>query len=496
LLFLCKWLNAGCFRFPVSSIEPVEKLGFVESVDISGTYIRESPPSPQRARKALAGQQSGALGPCLKQLGIPGLDSLRKARNIGLPGQGLVIGVFDASFNLSHSSLTHIRSKVIADSDFVDDDNDLVDPKESTSHGSAVLSIIGGMDSGVFAGPAHCANFILARTENTDKETHIEEYNWVAALQWAESLGVDIVNTSLGYRYDFSWTVTYIHEDSVIRLDKIEYDLPFKYFDGKTLPASRAASVAADKGILLCMSAGNTGELGMGSIQSPADAFDVLSVGSVDIRGNYYFQSSRGPTYDDRIKPDVMACGIFVPGADTRGVDMYTEHSGTSFASPLIAGGCALLMQAVRTYGDSLSVKDIISCVKNSATNAHSPNNYMGWGIPDFLNAFLDKAFVQLTLPDQGFENIKIFPTPVRGESPLYFDFSERYQRKAFTVSIYTLSGDMVWKKTITGPVSEFIYRISWDGKNTEQAKVAPGIYFCLLQFGSAKKLEKIAVIR
>ncbi|MFH1762251.1 MAG: S8 family serine peptidase, partial [bacterium] len=460
ILSVSKWLNALCVRAVPAALPQIKNLSFVKQIMPAGFYHKEITEPLNVKPKQSADPDSNLLKPYLEQLNIPKLDSLiRKERGVN-PGSSIVIGVFDASFDLSHRALQHLRKRVIADSDFVDKDGELSTPDNSSfSHGSAVLSIIAGLDSGIYSGPAWASRFILARTEDDDTETRIEEYNFISALEWAESIGVDIINVSLGYRYDFEdSTVVILDEDMLNHYLQIEpwrtglsigdtinikYDLPFGQFDGSTLPISRAVSMASDKGILVCVSMGNNGDLEK-TLHSPADADKIISIGGVNLDGSYYKKSSRGPTADGRIKPDLAACGHYVPFASTTDTNGYLFNSGTSFAAPLITGGCALLLQLWRTGGKIIPAAEFIDSLKKYASNSKSPDNYIGWGIPDFAMA---NHFSESSI-----NGINIFPIPYRGRENVVFQFTEKSMREPFTVEIYTLSGRFIWTETKNYP--------------------------------------------
>jgi len=235
------------------------------------------------------------------------------------------------------------------------------------------LSIIGGFKDGKLIGPAFDANFILAKTENTQSESPIEEDNWLAAAEWADSIGVDVTSTSLGYRdgFDFGFT-----------------DYTAADMNGKTTIITKAADMLASKGVVVVNAAGNEGTrlaLQQNSLVAPADGDSVIAVGAVTTTGVLASFSSRGPTADGRIKPDVVATGVGVyfangtPGATTG----YFSGSGTSFSCPLTAGVAALILQKHPAW-NPMQVREAL---RMTASNASSPNNNIGWGIINALAA-------------------------------------------------------------------------------------------------------------
>jgi hypothetical protein len=203
-------------------------------------------------------------------------------------------------------------------------------------------------------GPAYKADFLLAKTEDMRSETPIEEDNWVAAMEWADSLGADIITTSLGYS---DW---YTYSD----------------FDGQTAVITIAANTAISLGMVVVNSAGNSGP-SLGTITPPADAFEIISVGSVDVLGNLVTSSSRGPTFDGRTKPEVCARGAGDWAPISSGDTFYGLRSGTSFAAPLVAGAACILLQAHPAYTPQM----IRQALMETADNAATPNNNYGWGI-------------------------------------------------------------------------------------------------------------------
>jgi subtilisin family serine protease len=250
------------------------------------------------------------------------------------------------------------------------------------THGINVLSVLGGYAPGEVIGPAYGASFLLARTENMASETRAEEDNWVAALEWADSLGVDIISSSLNYR-DFDGTAE---------------DYPDSAIDGETTIISRAANIAAERGILVVNSASNDGPAS-GSIWPPADSRHVLAVGAIDNQREIAYFSSRGPTYDGRLKPDVVALGVSAYMAS--GTDSYQHSNGTSFSTPLIAGLSALLLQA----HPELTPDSIIALYHQNGDQAANPDNVFGYGIPDLRSFFQDQNGVSS-------RNSLIYPNP------------------------------------------------------------------------------------
>jgi subtilisin family serine protease len=211
-------------------------------------------------------------------------------------------------------------------------------------------------------GPAFGAHFILAKTENTDSETPVEEDNWAAAAEWAESLGADVISSSLGY---------------------LEYDSPFPSYtfrdmNGQTAISTRAAEMAAARGVVVVSSAGNSGpDPQHNTLGAPADGAHVLAIGAVTAAGTRTSFSSVGPSADGRVKPDLAAQGQAVRVALPGTVNRYGTANGTSFSCPLTAGVVALLLQVNPGAG----VDDVAAVLKATASQAAAPDNLLGWGI-------------------------------------------------------------------------------------------------------------------
>ncbi|HEX7573466.1 MAG TPA: S8 family serine peptidase, partial [Bacteroidota bacterium] len=378
-----KWLNGVSAEATPAQISRLEALPFVREIEIVQRYrrVREteinaaaSPYLPVRK-----GDGTGALdyGSSLAQVSLENIPAVHATGN---SAQGIIIGVFDNGFRLlNHEAFDFLRPRIIAQHDFVDHKVSVVPNNPNGpfgGHGVNTLSTLAGYKPGQVIGPAYGASFILARTENDSSETPVEEDNWVAAIQWAESLGVQITSTSLGY-YDFDSGFT---------------SLTWQDMNGKTAVITRAAVMAARKGVIVVNSAGNDAVLRSGlpnTLIAPADADSILTAGAVTPFGVRAGFSSYGPTSDGRVKPDVMAVGTNIQAADAYDPTGYTYGStgGTSFSCPLTAGVAALVLNA----HPEATAMQIINAIKTTARQAPSqaarPDNFYGWGIIDALAA-------------------------------------------------------------------------------------------------------------
>ncbi len=361
-----RWLNAASFDLPMNLLETVASLPEVAEIKpIAGFRLPEEIESNLRLTPPDQAQSAEALnyGPSQTQdyqIGVP------IAHNRGLIGKGVTLTMTDTGFRKTHSAFTNAISegRVLAEYDFVMNDGNTSqqpgDPSNQWSHGTLTWSVAGGYSSGQVIGPAYGANFILCKTENVASETPIEEDNWVAALEFADSVGTDVISTSLGYS---DW---YTYAD----------------MNGQTAVITIAANTCDALGIVLAVSAGNNGSQ-PGTISAPADAFNVLAVGAVDATGRIAAFSSRGPTYDGRIKPEICAMGVDTYGASSTNDNMYTYASGTSLSAPLIAGAACLMIEA----RPDLTPAQVRQALQATASQSASPDNAYGWGVADLGKA-------------------------------------------------------------------------------------------------------------
>ncbi len=297
-----------------------------------------------------------------QQINVPAVHEL------GYDGSGVVVALFDSGFNrLTHESFAQIN--IVDTWDFVNNDENVGDHNDTGtgSHGTNTLSTIAGFSSGNLIGPAYGASYYLAKTENNESETHVEEDNWCAATEWAEQNGVQIISSSLGYT-DFDSGVDYTWQD----------------MDGDTTIVTQCADIAAENGIVVINSAGNNGPgNGQNTIGAPSDGHFVLAVGAVTSNGQRSSFSSVGPSADGRIKPDIAAMGTAVTVASSVDDSGYISVNGTSFACPLTSGVAALMLQA----NPNLSATKVREILRNTADGAASPDTLYGYGIVDALAA-------------------------------------------------------------------------------------------------------------
>jgi serine protease AprX len=297
------------------------------------------------------------------QLKSINIDELHKE---GFLGKDIHIAVFDGGFSNVDKidAFHHIfnENRLLGTWDFASNEKEVYGDGE---HGTMVLGCLAGYIDGKFLGTAPLASYWLFRTEDGYSETVVEEYNWISAAEFSDSAGVDIINSSLGYTTFDQGIGSYTYAD----------------MNGKTAIISRGANKAVEKGILVVNSAGNSGNSKWKYIGAPADAEKVFSIGAIFTDSKRASFSSYGPTSDGRIKPNVCALGQNAAVINSSGA--IAKANGTSFSSPIMCGATACLMQKFRYY----SPETIMRAIENSGSNSLSPNNEMGFGIPDFLKA-------------------------------------------------------------------------------------------------------------
>lgn len=285
---------------------------------------------------------------------------------LGFTGKGVTIAVLDGGFMNVNKIKTfqhlYTNGQLLGTWDFVRQDSNVYD---DNNHGMNVLSCMAAQTPGKMVGTAPDASYWLLRTEDANTEYLIEEYNWVSGAEFADSAGVDIINSSLGYS----------------AFDDNSTSHKYSQLDGKTSVASRAASIAAKKGIIVCNAAGNEGNDDWTYIGAPADADGIITVGGVNADSTFADFSSYGPTADGRLKPEVTAQATQAYVATV--ADVFVPNQGTSFASPILCGMVACLRQA----NPNKTVQEIITALQLSGHRFANPDTAFGNGIPNFIKA-------------------------------------------------------------------------------------------------------------
>lgn len=342
-------------------------------------------------------------------LGVPQMQEK------GFSGQGKIIAVLDGGFTavdqLPYFSHLFTEGKLLAQHDFTTSSSDVF---RYSTHGTKALSTISAIDSAAFIGTAPGAGLLLAVTEDVKSEYVIEEYNWLFAAEWADSAGADVISASLGYN----------------TFDDPSMNYSYAQLDGITTVSARAAGMAAERGIVVVVSAGNSGNDAWKYIVTPADAPGIIAVGAIQENNEIARFSSRGPSADKRIKPEVVALGHRTIVADVSGG--FTTGNGTSFAAPQIAGFVASVWSA---YPD-LSSKELRKQILESGNRSSMPDSVYGWGVPFFpgINAAL--LYLDSQKPDKG---VKIYPNPVQ-EGHVYLEFKEEKEGDV-KVNLFSATG-------------------------------------------------------
>jgi serine protease AprX len=379
-----KWLNAASVLANKNQIEEIEKLPFVRAIEQVVTFYRKEPiPIEENLKKFYEAPKDQLLGygesyAQLAQIHVPELH------NLGYSGKGVLITMLDTGYFIHHPAFESILSsgRLLATWDFIEGDSDVEDTvrhDQQRDHGTYTFSAVGGFVNDTLIGPAYGAQFALAKTEVVGSETQIEEDHWVAGIQWADSLGADVVSSSLGYnRWDDGTGYTY------------------QDMNGNTTKCTIAADLAVSKGIVVVNAAGNERNTPWHYIIAPADGDSVIAVGAVDLQGQITSFSSAGPTYDGRIKPDVVACGVNTYCASPYGG--YTHIGGTSLSTPLVAGVCALLLE-IHPDWTPIQVREALWTTASQAD--HPDDSLYGYGI---VNASKASGLANLVLSPERFE--------------------------------------------------------------------------------------------
>lgn len=368
-----RWLNAAAIIADTNTVKLVRKLPFVRQVEYIGKHIYpKNPPNRLPKRRTVwdsipsAGKRATALGYAAYQNAQLGQPFLYWA---GHRGEGIWVAVMDGGFinvdTMPFFDSIAIKGRLFQGWDFVERDGAVF---ESAQHGTSVLSVMAANLPGYFVGTAPDATYFLVKTEDTGGEFPVEETNWIAGAEWADSIGVDIINASLGYTHFNDTSLNHRYRD----------------LDGRTAIGSRGAAIAARKGMIICNSAGNSGDEPWRYIGVPADAPGVIAVGAVDAEGKRAGFSSVGPTPDGRIKPDLCAPGDQVVVAGYSGTALGMS-SGTSLASPMLAGALASLWSA---YPEKTAA-EILAAAFDNADDRAKPTPQRGYGVPDMAQALL-----------------------------------------------------------------------------------------------------------
>lgn len=414
-----KWMNCVYVRGTQSNIENLLNLPFVTGVEYADKTLNfASGNNPVEDKFAFENiNRNFNYGFAANQIEMIAGDYLHDE---GFTGSGITIAVLDSGFPGvdTQGGFAYVRDdgRILGTYDFVERSEII---NNNSSHGTRTFSDIGGYIENEFVGTAPDASFYLFKTEDVTSETPVEEAYWVEAIERADSLGVWVINTSLGYR----------------AYDNPAYSHSYEDLDGQTTFSARGANHGFDKGLLLVTSAGNSGTSDFPWVGTPGDSPGMLTIGAVDPDGNATGFSSQGPTIDGRVKPDVMA-----QGGNAYVINQNNEivtNNGTSFSSPITAGAVACLWQAKPEFTNA----QIMQLVRESAHLFNNPTDKMGYGIPNFQLA-LDAL---LSIDDQPNNHFSVYPNPVADN--LIIEFSN--SPELVNLLLYNTMGVLILQETL-----------------------------------------------
>lgn len=471
-----RWLNAVSVFADAPTLEAVAGLPFVARIVPVRGFAAAYPPvpttpgapstpstpsGPRESHGPAALPPRGGLdyGASLWQL--QEINAVA-AHDAGYSGQGVLVAMFDTGFAVGHRvfAAAVAEGRVLAEWDFVNHDGntDLEsgDHPFQNSHGTNTWSTLGGFENGRHAGPAYGSDFILAKTEDLNSETPLEEDNWVAAAEWADSLGAEVISSSLAY---------------------IDWYTP-EVLDGDTAVITVAADIAASRGIVVVTSAGNWGADDWHFIAPPADGDSVIAVGAVDSTNVILGFSGRGPTADGRTKPEVVARGwhtacALVPASGAE----YGYNSGTSLSCPLVAGAAALVLEAHPTWSPMAVRQSLMS----TADHAETPDNDVGHGRIDVLAAIDTPVEGQpqtplahdaqlISVPNPFSNGVRLFPRLPSVTDPAFIEIFDVHGRRLRVLRQVVRDDDV--------PV------VFWDGTTDTGDSAPAGVYYARARAG------------
>lgn len=454
-----RWLNAVLVEATDATIAAVQRLSFVKGLEfgrsLSGARAGAEAVSngPAGIRKFGRAEPLN-YGPSQSQIAQLGVDKMHQQ---GYHGEGMLIGVLDGGF-LRANEVGFLKpvfdeNRVLATYDFVRKETSVY---EDDTHGLYCLSTIAATADGQLYGTAYRAQFILLRTEDVFSETRVEEANWLFGAEYADSAGVDVISSSLGYTTFDDATTSYTYSN----------------LDGKTALSTRAAQIATETGMVVVVSAGNEGDDAWHYLGAPSDAASVLAIGAVDQAGQRAGFSSFGPSADGRVKPDLVARGygtvIGGPGGQ------ITSGSGTSFAAPLVAGLAAGFWQANPT----LTAAQITDALRRSGNQYATPDAQLGYGIPSF------SVVATILANQEPVSPFRTYPNPFGDAEPLSVQWTDRPRNTPLTATLTDLTGRVLWQHQYApGSPTEFVL---------PNLRLATGLYVVTLISGDQKRTVKV----
>jgi serine protease AprX len=453
-----KWMNAIHVRGSLTEIQALATLTFVNSIDFANKLLNSAPRTSKnrapniikKVNKTFETEVIFNYGNSANQIQMLNGHLLHQEN---FTGSGKIIAVMDGGFPGVNTASTFARlrdnNKILGGYNYVNRNENFY---TGINHGTLVLSTMGGYKDGQLVGTAPDASYYLYITEDGLNEWPLEESLWVEAAEEADRLGVDIINTSLGYT----------------QFDNPSYNHTYQDMDGQTTFISRGVNEAFSRGIICVNSAGNSGNSEWFYISAPADAIHALAIGAVDASANITGFSSRGPSYDQRVKPDVCAQGASSVVSNQSGT--IATASGTSFSGPITAGMVASLWQALPNKTNT----QLVQIIKESASIYTNPNHELGYGIPNYYQAYQNAILANNLTKNTDF---KVFPNPAKNN--ILVTLPEN--AKNANIVFYNNLGQEVLSKKINSQTT-----------NVEVNNLNSGIYIYKLFTETATKTGKI----
>ncbi len=446
-----RWLNAVALITFSSVDQLMAKYDFIERIQV----VKHSKSSTDKFANETKSLNYGMAIDQVEQLNLDCLHDL------GFTGAGIYVGVIDAGFRnmdtIAYFDSVYIENRVLDEYNFVDNNATVYG---FSGHGTAVSSCIAGekLAPAEYAGTGVDVDLALYLSEDVGSETEIEEFYLVTALERADSVGIDVVNISLGYfEYDDSLE-THLYSD----------------LDGLSTISAVGVNIAATKGIFVANSAGNSGP---SNISTPCDAIGSFCVGAVNEVGDLAGFSSLGPAADGRVKPDVVARGrdTWLIGQSGQ----LGQSNGTSFSSPVLAGATACLIQA----NPNRTVQEVMDAIRASSSQFNNPDEFKGYGIPDFCIAN-DILSAANGLNEFNEENLLIYPVPA-GE--VVFISGLPSSNSDVSISVYNNLGELVLSEIVSAANAQVELNIN---------ELSHGLYNLFLSQDNIQVRRSISVIK
>jgi serine protease AprX len=454
--FPSRWLNAVLVEATDATIATIQKLSFVKGLEFGRSLANarisaETTVSTTSQFSKFGEVQPLNYGSSQAQIEQLGADKMHQQ---GYHGEGMLIGVLDAGFQ-NANRLTFLKplfdeKRVVATYDFVRKETSVY---EDDSHGLSCLSAIAATADGQLYGTAYKASFILLRTEDANSESRIEEANWLFGAEYADSAGVDVISSSLGYS----------------EFDDVSTNYTYQNMDGKTALSTRAAQIATATGMVVVVAAGNEGSNSWHYLTAPSDAVSVLAIGAVTQTGQRASFSSFGPSADGRVKPDLAARGQGTIVGYPSGT--VASGNGTSFATPLIAGLAASFWQS----HPRLTASQVTASLRRSGSQYTTPDDMLGYGIPNFERAStIAEVYSQLL----------VYPNPFSEAEPLAIQWGEIEANVPLNATLVDLTGRIIWQNSFTSSgLAAFVL---------PNLNLSAGLYFMTLVSGDKKRTMKV----